>query len=158
MVWNSKMNKNKKIVCLVGCSGSGKSTWARKFLEQNPDYIYLNADTLRLIIAGDESNQDKNFQVFQTLEHMAAYFMYLGKNILVDNTSYNRKNRLIWNRLATAHGYEKTWVVFRTGLEQCIQNNEKRKRRVPIEIIKKQHENLTIPLDEGGEIVYIGGH
>ncbi len=139
----------------IGCSGSGKSTWARKFLEQNPDYIYLNADTMRLCMTGDESNQDRNHQVFQTLENMVGYFMILGKNLIIDCTNYNRKNRLIWNRLATAHDYQKTWVVFQTSLEQCIRNNEKRERRVPVDVIRRQHENLSLPLDEGGEIQYV---
>jgi len=149
------MNKNKQIVLTIGPAGCGKSTWARKFLEQNPDYIYLNADTMRLCMTGDESNQDRNHHVFQTLENMVGYFMILRKNILIDQTNYNRKNRLIWNRLATAHGYQKTWVVFQTSLDQCILNNEKRARKVPIDVIRRQHENLTIPLDEGGEILYV---
>jgi predicted kinase len=152
------MNKNKQIVLTIGASGSGKSTWARKFLEENPDYIYVNADTMRLALTGDESNQDRNHHVFQTLENMVGYFMILGKNILIDNCNYDKRNRLIWNRLATAHGYQKTWVVFQTGLEQCILNNQKRKRCVPESVIRRQYENLTLPLDEGGEILYVGGN
>jgi predicted kinase len=143
------------IILLVGISGAGKSTWAKKFLQDNPQYIYLNADKMRLIMTGDESNQDKNYQVFQTLEHMASYLMSLGNNLIIDNTNYNKKNRLIWNRLATAFNYNKEWVVFKTPLEQCILNNEKRARKVPIDVIKRQHENFTIPLDEGGKITYV---
>ncbi len=81
--------------------------------------------------------------------------MSIGKPILLDATNYNQKNRLIWNRLTTAYNYEKTWVIFKTPLEQCLLNNEKRARHVPPEIIKKQYENLTLPLDEGGEIQYV---
>jgi predicted kinase len=143
------------IILLVGISGAGKSTWAKKFLQNNPQYIYLNADKMRLIMTGDESNQDKNYQVFQTLEHMTSYLMSLGNNLIIDNTNYNKKNRLIWNRLATAFNYNKEWVVFKTPLEQCILNNEKRARKVPIDVIKRQHENFTIPLDEGGKITYV---
>jgi len=143
------------IILLVGISGAGKSTWANKFLQNNPQYIYLNADKMRLIMTGDESNQDKNYQVFQTLEHMASYLMSLGNNLIIDNTNYNKKNRLIWNRLATAFNYNKEWIVFKTPLEQCILNNEKRFRNVPTEVIKRQYENMTIPLDEGGKITYV---
>jgi len=143
------------IILLVGISGAGKSTWAKKFLQDNPQYIYLNADKMRLIMTGDESNQDKNYQVFQTLEHMASYLMSLGNNLIIDNTNYNKKNRLIWNRLATAFNYNKEWIVFKTPLEQCILNNEKRFRNVPTEVIKRQYENMTIPLDEGGKITYV---
>jgi predicted kinase len=143
------------IILLLGISGSGKSTWAKKFLQDNPQCIYINADKMRLTITGDESNQDKNYQVFQTLEHMASYLMSLGKDLIIDNTNYNKKNRLIWNRLATAFNYNKEWIVFKTPLEQCILNNEKRERKVPIDVIKRQHENFTIPLDEGGKITYI---
>lgn len=148
----------KNIVILCGISGSGKSTWAKKYIEESPNCIYLNADTMRLAITGDESSQDKNYQVFQTLENMARYFMTLGKSILVDNCNYDKRNRSMWNKLAAEYDYRKTWVVFLVNLEQCIENNKKRTRQVPETVIKKQFDNFTIPLDEGGEIVYVEGN
>lgn len=144
-----------RIVLTCGIAGSGKSTWVEDFLARNPEYILISSDRMRAIITGDESNQDRNHQVFMTLEHMVSYLMSQGKPILIDATCYNKKNRLIWNRLATAYNYSKLWAVFRTPLDQCLANNEKRARRVPESVIRKQHENLSFPLDEGGEIQYI---
>lgn len=148
------------IILLCGISGSGKSTWAKHWLQGSPQFIYVSTDHMRAIVTGDESNQDKNNLVFQTLEYMVSYLMSQGKDILLDATNYNRKNRLIWNRLATAFNYNKEWIIFKTPLEQCLINNNKRERKVPTDVIKRQHENFTIPLDEGGRITYFdwNGH
>jgi predicted kinase len=110
---------------------------------------------MRMILTGDESNQEKNPLVFKTLENMVGYFMSLGKNLLIDATNYNWKNRKTWNRLADKYCYNKTWMVFKTSLEQCLENNQKRERKVPNWVIENQYNGLTLPLDEGGEIVYI---
>jgi predicted kinase len=144
-----------KVILTCGPSGCGKSTWCQKFLAQNPEYIYISSDHMRAIITGDESNQDRNHQVFQTLEHMVSYLMSQRKPLILDATNYSVKNRLIWNRLATAYNYSKKWIVFKTSLEQCLINNEKRERKVPESVIRRQHENLTLPLTENGEIEYV---
>lgn len=31
----------------VGCSGSGKSTFAKEFIKYNPDYVEINRDNIR---------------------------------------------------------------------------------------------------------------
>lgn len=145
----------KELIITIGASGCGKSTWCNKFLQTHPDFIYLNPDTMRRALTGDESCQDKNYLVFANLEAMAKYFMLLERPILVDATCYNKKNRNLWLELAKDYNYYTSAIVFKTSLEQCLLNNSKRARKVPDEVIKRQFENLTLPLTEVNEVKYI---
>src|SRR5690606_10629934 len=77
----------------VGASGSGKSTWCKKFLESNPNFVYLSSDALRKTIGGCESNQDVSGDVFRTLEYMTDYLLEHNYNVLLDSTAYRPKNR-----------------------------------------------------------------
>ena len=33
-----------KLICLAGMPGSGKTTWAQKFMKMNPDFLYVSPD------------------------------------------------------------------------------------------------------------------
>ncbi len=145
-----------KLFLLVGCSGSGKSTYAADFCFENPDVIYLNADKLRGVIGEDESDQSKNHVVFDILFKMTEYFLKLGKDVLLDNTNYSKKNRKQFVEIARKHGVKIRAYVFKTPYEVCITRNEARDRKVPIHVIKNQFDKFEEPgLDEVDEIVYI---
>ena len=38
---------NQEIILLKGLPASGKSTWSKDFIKENPDYIRINKDDLR---------------------------------------------------------------------------------------------------------------
>ena len=56
--------KYPKVFCLIGISGSGKSTFVQNMFN-GFEYEYINADRIRKELTGDESNQDKNSEVFK---------------------------------------------------------------------------------------------
>ncbi len=47
-------NKKKyvKIIITRGIPGSGKTTWAKNFVKNNPNYIRISRDDLRSILIG----------------------------------------------------------------------------------------------------------
>ena len=55
---------DQKLILLVGPSAAGKSTFAEKYIRENPDTLYLSSDQLRKDLTGDENNQTVNGQVF----------------------------------------------------------------------------------------------
>lgn len=46
----------KKLIILVGISGSGKSTWATEYIQKNPDTLRINRDDIRKSLVGTLKN------------------------------------------------------------------------------------------------------
>jgi len=43
---------NRQIKVLVGVSGSGKTTWATKFINENPKWVRVSRDDIRRQLVG----------------------------------------------------------------------------------------------------------
>ncbi len=146
----NKMTNKPKIILTVAISGAGKSTFCQEYLAKYPSTIYLCPDVMRGVMAGDEGEQNHNYQVFNVLDYACRYFMSLGKDILIDATNYNIKNRKCWLRAAKDYYYEVIGLTFEATLAECLVRNETREKRVPIDVIQRQHDNYQKPeLSEG---------
>ncbi len=143
------MNKP-KIILLIAISGSGKSTFAQEYLAKYPNTILLCPDVMRGAISGDEGNQSYNKVVFDVLDNMTEYFMRLGKDILVDATNYNVKNRRSWITAARRNHYEVIGLTLEATLAECLVRNQGRERKVENWVIEKQFDGYQKPeLSEG---------
>ena len=85
------------LVVLVGASGSGKSTFARKHFK--PTEI-LASDECRALISDDENNQTITPEAFELLYYIAAKRLALGKLVVVDATNVQQRDRRGLLRLA----------------------------------------------------------
>ncbi len=138
-----------EVILTVGNVGSGKSTWSRELCDINK-YIYLNADTLRGIITGDESDQTANGQVFRNLKLFFLYLLKTKHNILIDNLNYNQSNRRFWIENAKLNDYLVRAVVFRTPVGVCWARNAARERIVPRDVLEKVINNWEEPTTKEG--------
>ena len=78
-----------KIIITRGIPGSGKTTWAKNFVKENPNYIRINRDDLRSMLIGKWDWAIEGV-VISTQAHMIKSFLEINKNIVVDST--NLKN------------------------------------------------------------------
>ena len=123
-----------KLVLLIGCPGSGKSTLAKQFLEENPHFIYLNADSIRKELYGDEGIQGDGEKVFNLLYSRLRKAIKENQDILIDNTSVRKGHRKKILSMINSN-YEVFYKVFKTPLQVCLARNEKRSRVVPRDIL-----------------------
>jgi predicted kinase len=79
------MGKRMNMMILIGLPGAGKSTYASDF----KDYEVVNQDLL--------GNRQKCIK--KTKELLSE-----GKNVIIDRTNINRKQRAIWTNIAKEHG------------------------------------------------------
>src|SRR5213082_33369 len=78
------------LVVLVGVSGSGKSTFARRhFL---PTEV-LSSDGCRAMVSDDETNQAVTPEAFALLHYVAAQRLALGRLTVIDATSVQPEAR-----------------------------------------------------------------
>jgi predicted kinase len=136
-----------KIIFTMGVPGSGKSTWAKKYLKTNSEFVRINADELRQMLFGFEESEIMNYYndsnlknnedlVWKTIDSLAESLIYQGKSIILDNTNLN---------LSVIENYKIYEVpllfkVMDTTLDECLKRNKERSRVVPEDYIKKQYK------------------
>ncbi|MDZ5445545.1 polynucleotide kinase-phosphatase [Micromonospora sp. 4G57] len=88
------------LVALVGVSGSGKSTFARRhFL---PSQV-LSSDMFRAMVADDENDQSASADAFEALHHVAGTRLRRGRLTVVDATNLQPHARAALIRVAREH-------------------------------------------------------
>src|SRR5262245_24025101 len=78
------------LVVLIGASGSGKSTFARKHFK--PTEV-LSSDYCRGLVSDDENNQEATNTAFEVLHFIAAKRLAAGRLTVIDATNVQPEAR-----------------------------------------------------------------
>lgn len=126
--------KKKKLMCLQGLPASGKSTWAKKFISENPWWMRVNKDDIRkqMWISYDTYDKNKEQLVVDAERSMVESMIKAGMNVIVDNThlllkrgNVNKHLEFYWE-LAKKYGYEFEVKPFFITLEEAIERDANR--------------------------------
>jgi len=94
---NNPLNEElmNKVILTMGLPGCGKSTWAREFIAQNPDWVRVNRDDLRIQFGGPnyEFNSKIEKQVLNERDRLILEALAKGLNVIVDETFCNANTR-----------------------------------------------------------------
>lgn len=128
------------LVLLIGASGSGKSTFARKhFL---PTEV-ISSDFCRGLVADDENDQAATSDAFDVLHYIAAKRLAAGKLTVIDATSVRREDRAKLVKLAREYHLLPTAIVFDLPEKLCQERNQSRSDRdFGPHVIRNQIKNL----------------
>jgi predicted kinase len=135
------MKKTPKILILVGCPCSGKSTFAEYYLKFN-DAVRFNRDEMRMMLQFTE-HLDGDGEGFLTrlMERMIETALLKGKNVLLDNT-HTRKEYIMQIVTKFNHMADIEFKVLDVPLEELLRRNAERPRKVPVKIIKEMYQSL----------------
>ena len=148
------------IYIAVGLPGSGKSTYAKNFIKDK-DIEYLSSDELRAVFGKSEEDQTVTPLVFGHIKRKVDEFLKDGKNVLVDATSVNRRERSDYINTAKKYGAKVVALVFKMDRQGLIDRNKKRGeqggRVVPDWVIDKMLAKFEEPSTSEGidEIIYV---
>lgn len=142
-----------RIILLKGLPGSGKSTWRKEFIRQNPKWVYTNKDeirrNLRLIkgIAGDGWNKSLEKDVEEIEYNVVVQYLSGGHNIIIDNTHLDPRHEEKYRKLAIAWYGDFEVKFFDVPLEECLRRNALREgeARVPEEAIRNMYNKWLRP-------------
>ena len=128
------------LVVLVGTSGSGKTTFARRhFL---PTEI-LSSDYCRGLVSDDENDQGATGAAFEVLHFIAGKRLAAGRLTVVDATSVRPEDRKPLVELARRHHMLPVALVFDLPEALCQERNRSRPDRdFGAHVIRNQRQSL----------------
>ena len=114
------------VVVLIGVSGSGKSTFARRhFLDSE----ILSSDAFRALVSDDENDQGATRDAFDALHYVAATRLRRRKLIVIDATNVQPEARKPLVELAQAHDCLCVALILDVPERVCQERNKLRADR-----------------------------
>jgi protein phosphatase len=114
------------LVVLIGISGSGKSTFARKFFKETE---IISSDRCRAIVSDDENNQSATDEAFELLHFIAAKRLKNGLLTVIDATNVQAEARKPLVQLARQYHCLPVAIVLDVTEKVCEERNEIRPDR-----------------------------
>lgn len=129
------------LVVLIGATGSGKSTFARRHFK--PTEV-ISSDFCRGLVADDENDQSASKDAFDVLHHIAGKRLAAGRLTVVDATSVQQESRRQLVRLAREHDVLPIAIVLDLPEEVCAARNATRPDRagMPRQVIQRHRREL----------------
>ncbi|MFM9593082.1 polynucleotide kinase-phosphatase [Streptomyces scabiei] len=129
------------LVVLVGASGSGKSTFARRHFK--PTEI-ISSDFCRGLVSDDENDQSATKDAFDVLHYIAGKRLAAGRRTVVDATSVQQESRKQLIELARRHDVLPIAIVLDVPEEVCAERNAARTDRadMPRRVIQRHIREL----------------
>ncbi|MFG3589179.1 polynucleotide kinase-phosphatase [Streptomyces sp. NPDC047990] len=129
------------LVVLVGASGSGKSTFARRHFKATE---VLSSDFCRGLVADDENDQSASGDAFDVLHYIAGKRLAAGRRTVVDATNVQQESRRQLIEFARKHDVLPIAIVLDVPEEVCAARNASRTDRadMPRRVIQRHIREL----------------
>ncbi|MGK5549361.1 polynucleotide kinase-phosphatase [Streptomyces sp. URMC 127] len=129
------------LVVLIGATGSGKSTFARRHFE--PTQV-ISSDFCRGLVADDENDQSASGDAFDVLHYIAGKRLAAGRLTVIDATNVQAEARRQLVRVAREHDVLPIAIVLDLPEEVCAARNAGRADRagLPRHVIQRHRREL----------------
>lgn len=142
-----------KIILCRGIQGSGKTTWAKQWVLEDPEHrVRFNNDDIRNMLGKywvpsreDLVDDLKRFFLWSSMSY--------GFDIVIDNMNLNSKELEYYNKVldnwnapkgvlsdVVRPKYDIEFKDFFTPLQECIERDSKRPNPIGEEVIRKTYE------------------
>lgn len=146
----------KKILILRGLPASGKSTFARNLLTENPHaWKRLNKDELRAMLDNSVHSKTNEKFIENVRDFMLVEALKEGKHVVIDDT--NLSDRPIERITQVVHKYMKESGSqvhieikdMETSLEECLERDQKREKKVGQNVIMRMYKQHILKDERG---------
>jgi len=124
------------LVLLIGASGSGKSTFAKRLFLATE---ILSSDYCRALVCDDEKDQTATNDAFELLHFILAKRLARRRTTVIDATNVQPSSRSSLLAIAAQSKIPAVAIVFQLTEDLCQRRNlERANRKVPREVITSQ--------------------
>ena len=142
---------------LSAVPAAGKTTWAKKYQEDNENVYIINSDEVRMEVTGgvyhDHTRQKEVWELFEKRIHEYAQ---KGDDVTVILDALNDVNSVRYKYLSTTPEFDrKILVLFPTSLEKSQKLNGERswENKVPDDILIELNHKFEEPSKEVLDLV-----
>lgn len=133
-----------KIILTRGIQGSGKTTWARQWVAEDPkNRVRINNDDIRNML-GNYWVIEREPLVSEMKQYLTQAAMDRGYNIVIDNMNLNPKEVKFWEKVVELNNedpdgykYEIEFKDFFIPLEECIRRDAMRPNPIGEKVIRE---------------------
>ena len=132
-----------KLIITRGIPSSGKSTWAKQWVLEDPEHrVRINQDDIRLML-GKYWVPSREELVQHIQKEALIEALERGYDIVIDNTNLNKKVLDFYRALVIDHGNHAIEYkdFFDTPLSVCIERDKNRDVQVSEKIIRNFYNN-----------------
>ena len=134
-----------KMLILSGIPASGKTTWAREFIQDKSDWIIVNRDSIRNMF-GIYWLPDREQLVTDSEFAMIDLGFRHGFNVIVDDTNKNPNTIVELQKIASNNNAEIEYREFVIDLDEAIRRDSERENPGGESVIrrfyKQYYENV----------------
>jgi protein phosphatase len=132
------------LVVLIGASGAGKSSFARRWFR--PTEI-ISTDRARELIADDQSDQEVSSDAFDLARFIVEKRLKHQKRAVIDTTNVHASERRQWLFVARRWNANAIAIVLDPGLDACLRHNESRPDRcVDPDVLRRLYASMQTEL------------
>ena len=157
-----------KIILCRGIQGSGKTTWAKQWVLEDPEHrVRFNNDDIRNML-GKYWVPSREGLIKDLRGTFLWNSMFYGFDIVIDNMNLNPKELEYYNKMLDNWNYPEVTIPtivrqkyslefknFFTPLEECIERDSKRPNPIGEEVIRKTYEKYKDILKVQYETIYV---
>jgi protein phosphatase len=145
------------LIILIGASGSGKSTFARKHFQP---FEVISSDFCRGLVSNDENSQTVSSDAFDVLHYITAKRLASGKLTVIDATNVQPEDRKELIAIAKQYHCFPVAIALNLPEELCHERNQQRpNRQFGNHVVRRHTQMLKRSLRglerEGFRYVYI---
>ena len=132
-----------KMYLMCGCSGAGKTTFAKQFAEEH-NIKYLGIDDFYALVNGDECIHTNTFDVWIEFYKSIHEAEISNLDVIIDTNAITKSHREQF--IEWFPTFEHHLIYIQASYELRKKNNKSRRRQVPDDVMEKMHVKLQTPL------------
>ena len=156
-----------KLYIMIGIPGSGKSTYAKRIIqnynEEKKKIIYVSRDKIRFnLVKENEEYFSREDEVYQEFIDTIRVSLVSGLDVIADATHLNKYSRmkLIGALYDDLKNTEVISIFMRTPIQTCIERDYQRKGTrsyVGPMVVRRMAKSLSCPTFDEGYYIEDGG-
>lgn len=134
-----------KVYLTKGLPGSGKSTWAKKIIDESPNgYKRVNKDDMRAMLDNGKHSTDSEKFVLEVRDAIILMAISKGKHVIVDDTNLAPKHEARIRELIKGKAELVVQDFTDVPLQTCIERDLKRSSPVGEKVIRAMYKQFLM--------------